>query len=219
MPCHAAVCQLLGHRATRRLRRTCAATSWLRPLGVWILLTALLLVGLAAPAARAQGVEVLDLKARRDDGAVSLDYQLRVNLPPAVEDAALRGVPIYFAAQASLWRPRWYWRDERVARVSREWRVSFQPLTSTWRVSQGGLGQSFPNLAEALAAITRSTGWRIAEAREVDPDGRHYVEFGWRLDTAQLPRPMQIGLGGIGGAGEWSLGVERDIKLGAEAPK
>jgi hypothetical protein len=106
-----------------------------------------------------------------------------------------------------------------VARASREWRLSFQPLTSTWRLSQGGLGQSFASLPEALAAMTRSSGWRIADAREVEADGRHYIEFSWRLDTTQLPRPMQIGLGGIGGASDWSLGVERSLKLTAETPK
>ena len=41
---------------------------------------------------------------------------------------------------------------ERIARERREWRLSYQPLTSSWRVSQGGLGQSFASQAEALAA-------------------------------------------------------------------
>jgi hypothetical protein len=211
MPSFAAVCQLLGHRAARRPRRSLAAGAWLALL--------LAVSVLAAAPASAQGVEVLDLKASRDEAAVSLDYQLRVTLPPAVEAAALRGVPIYFTAQVSLWRARWYWRDERAARAGREWRLSFQPLTSTWRVSQGGLGQSFTTLAEAISAMTRSSGWRIAEAREIDPDARYYIEFGWRLDTTQLPRPMQIGLTGIGGASEWSLGVERNVKLSADTPK
>lgn len=213
MPCLAAVCQLLGHRATRRPAWASLA---------WALLGALLLGGALA---QAQGVEVLELGARRDEAAVRLDYQLRVVLPPVVEDAALRGVPLYFTAQATLWKPRWYWRDERVARASREWRLSYQPLTSSWRVSQGGLGQSHASLAEALATMTRSAGWQVAEAREVEADSRHYLEFSWRLDTTQLPRPMQIGLGGIGGIGglggtsEWSLGVERTVRLGPEAPR
>jgi len=210
MPCLAAVCRTLGHRTARRPGL---------PLGAWVLWLLLGVLGLDAPAARAQGVEVLELRAGRDEAAVSLDYQLRVTLPPGVEAAALRGVPIYFTAQASLWRPRWYWRDDRVARATREWRLSYQPLTSTWRISQGGLGQSFPSLSEALATITRSAGWHIADGRDVDPDSRHYVEFSWQLDTSQLPRPMQIGLGGIGGASEWSLGVERSFRLSFDTAK
>ena len=204
MPSVAAVCQLLGRRAMRRLRPALVGAALLA--GFW----------LAAAPAHAQGVEVLDLKASRDETALSLDYQLRVTLPPSVEAAALRGVPIYFTAQASLWRPRWYWRDERVGRAVRAWRLSYQPLTSSWRISQGGLGQSFASLAEALSAMARSTGWRLADVRDVEADSRPYIEFSWRLDTSQLPRPMQIG---IGGASEWSLGVERTLQLGADSAK
>lgn len=210
MPCLVAVCQLLGHRATRR------PGAWLAVPVLWL---ALAVLSLAPPGAAAQGVDVVELHATRDESALNLDYQLRVSLPAGVEGAALRGVPIYFTAQASVWRSRWYWRDERIARATRQWRLSFQPLTSTWRVSQGGLGQSFGSLAEALSTITRSASWRIAEARDVDPDSRHYIEFDWQLDTTQLPRPMQIGLGGVGGASEWSLGVERTIKLNPESGK
>lgn len=219
MPCVAAVCQLPGHRQTRRPLRSHVTGPAARSFAAALVLGLMLLVGLVPAAAWAQGVEVLELKARLDETAVSVDYQLRVALPPAVEAAALRGVPIYFAAQASLWRPRWYWRDERIARATREWRLSYQPLTSAWRISQGGLGQSFTSLAEALAAITRSAGWRIADARELEPDGRDYVDFSWRLDTTQLPRPLQIGLSGIGGASEWSLGVERNIRVSSDAPR
>ena len=218
MPCIAAVCQLHGHRRSRCPRREGAPLNLPTALAAVFTLLCALLLGVVP--ARAQGVDVLDLKAYRDEAAVNLDYQLRVTLPAAVADAALRGVPIYFTAQATLWRTRWYWRDERVARATRAWRLSFQPLTTNWRVSQGGLGQGFATLAEALATMTRSTGWQIADAREVDPvDAKHYVEFSWRLDTTQLPRPMQIGLSGIGGTSEWSLDVERSVKLGTETAK
>ncbi len=209
MPCLAAVCQLLGHRALRCPRFA---------LGPWFLPAALCWLALAMPLlAWAQGVEVIELKASRDDDmSIGLDYHLRVTLPAPVEAAVLRGVPIYFTAQASLWRSRWYWRDERVARATRQWRLSYQPLTSAWRVSQGGLGQSFPSLGEALSTMTHSTGWRIVDGREIEPDGHHYVDFIWRLDTTQLPRPMQIGLGSIAGASEWSLSVERKVQLGSD---
>ncbi len=160
-------------------------------------------------------VEVVALAATRSADAVLLDYQLRVALPPPVEEAARRGVPLYFLATATLWKPRWYWRDDRIARVRREWRLSYQPLTSSWRVSQGGLGQSHATLAEAMAMFTRSSGWRIADAALAEADGQHYVEFEWVLDTSQLPRPLQIGVTGVGGGSGWALGAERTMKLEA----
>jgi hypothetical protein len=63
-------------------------------------------VGLV-PAQQTPAVEVLGLSAHRGADVIAVDYQLRVTLPPPVEDAARRGVPLYFAASATLWKPRW----------------------------------------------------------------------------------------------------------------
>lgn len=172
-----------------------------------------MLAGVGVPpagAARGDAAELLVLQVQRADGALLLEFDLRVNLPRAVEDALQRGVPIYFAAQATLWRNRWYWRDERVARVSRNWRVAYQPLTSSWRVGLGGLNQHYPTLSEAMAGVTRNTQWRIADLAQIDLDSRHTIEFSWRLDTSQLPSPMLIGLAG---GSEFALGVERTLRL------
>lgn len=190
----------------------------LRGLAVRVAAAALAaLLGVLAPRAWAQGVEVLALSATRGTEIVALDYQLRVTLPRAVEEAAQRGVPLYFSASATLWKPRWYWRDDRVARVRREWRLTYQPLTSSWRVSQGGLGQSHATLADAMAAMTRTSAWRVADAAAVDADAKPYVEFSWELDTSQLPRPLQIGLTGVGGGSDWNLGVDRTVRVDLRA--
>ncbi len=157
-----------------------------------------------------QAIELQTLRLQRSDGALSLDFSARIQLSRAVEEALLRGVPVYFTAQAQLLRNRWYWRDERVARVQRTWRLAFQPLTSTWRVGFGGLNQTQATLDEALASISRLSGWRIADLAQVDPDSRHYVEFSFRLDTSQLPGPMQFGLTT---QADWTLGVERTLRL------
>ena len=178
-------------------------------LPLWAVLWSLLLM----PPAHAQGVELATLQASKSDGALNLDFAARINLPRAVEDALQRGVPIYFVAEAQLFRNRWYWRDERVARVSRSWRVAFQPLTNAWRVSLGGLNQSFPSMAEALTAVSRSASWRLVELSQLDFDKSFYLEFSYRLDTSQLPGPMQFGLGGLGGPGDWAVGASRTLRV------
>ena len=164
----------------------------------------------ASPALRAQGVELATLQVNRAEGTLNLEFVARVSLPKAVEDALQRGVPLYFVAEARLLRNRWYWRDERVARIARSWRVAYQPLTNTWRVGLGGLHQTHPTLLEALTTASRSAGWKLADLAALDPDSRYYVEFSYRLDTSQLPGPMQFGLGG---QGDWSVGADRVLRV------
>jgi hypothetical protein len=159
-------------------------------------------------------VELATLQLQRAEGALNLEFGARVTLTKAVEEALQRGVPIYFVAEAQLLRNRWYWRDERVARLSRQWRVAYQPLTSTWRVSLGGLYQTFPTLGEALATASRSSAWKLAELAQLDPDKSYYLEFSYKLDTSQLPGPMQFGLGS---QGEWAVGVSRTVKVDLSA--
>ncbi|MDE2369634.1 MAG: DUF4390 domain-containing protein [Burkholderiales bacterium] len=161
----------------------------------------------------AQGVELASLHASRAEGALNLEFSARVSLPRTVEEALQRGVPLYFVADAELFRKRWYWRDERVARVTRSWRVAYQPLTGNWRVGLGGLNQTFATLGEALTSASRSASWKLADLSQLDLDKSYYIEFSYKLDTSQLPGPMQFGLNGLTGQGDWAVGVSRVFKV------
>ena len=87
----------------------------------------------------------------------------------------------------------------------------FQPLTSTYRVTfDGGLSQNYASRGEAFDAISRTARWKIAEGPQIEEGSRHYAEFSFRLDTSQLPRPMQIG---IGGQADWAMSVQRTQKI------
>ena len=169
------------------------------------LVLAFLLTGLGA---RGQGVELSSLQLARDDGALVLEFNARLKLSHALEDALRRGVPMYFVAEATLYRNRWFWRDERVARINRTWRLSYQPLTANWRLSLGGLSQSFASMGEAMAPLSRVTGWRVVELDRLDPAEHYYVDFSYQLDNSQLPQPMQIDIGS-----DWKLGVERVLRV------
>jgi hypothetical protein len=160
--------------------------------------------------ARAQGIDLSTFELTRADGALLLDFVARPTLGKTVEDALQRGVPVYFVAQATLYRSRWYWRDERVARVSRTWRLSYQPLTNSWRLGFGTLSQSYPSAEEALNMAARASRWKIADADQFEPGEHYYVEFSYRLDNNQLPRPMQLDLAA---QADWQLSVERKVKL------
>lgn len=153
-----------------------------------------LLLALTLVPARADGVELTQLSARRTEDGLDLSFGTRFELSRAAEDALHKGVPLYFVAEATVLRGRWYWRDARVARVERVWRLEWYALLRQYRVSTGGLHQSFATLVEALDVVRGQSAWRIAEPREIEDDGSYYLEFSYRLDVSQLPRPMQIGL-------------------------
>ena len=146
----------------------------------------------------------------RDEDGVYLSFIVNFELAKGPEDALARAVPLFFVAEAEVFRDRWYWRDRRIAHPTRVWKIVYQPLTSSYRVTTvGGLGQTYPTREEALLAISRATRWKIAEANQLD-DGHHYVEFNYRLDVTLLPRPMQIG---VGGQNDWQLLVKRTQRI------
>jgi hypothetical protein len=185
-----------------------------------------LLLALAAGGvhAQARAPEITQLQVERRADGVFLSAQVRLELPTAVEDALNKGVALFFVAEAELLRERWYWYDAKVTTAAKYMRLAYQPLTRRWRlnvspepISPIGLGmsfgQNFDSLDEALRAVERISGWKIADASAVDPADRHVVEFRFRLDMTQLPRPFQIG---IVGQSDWNLSAARRVRLSAE---
>jgi hypothetical protein len=169
------------------------------------------LIALMPGAARAEGVELAQLATHRVDDGLELSYSTRFELSRAAEDALHKGVPLYFVAEATVLRSRWYWRDARVAQTERSWRLAWQPLTRQYRVSTGGLHQSFATLDEAMTALRGQSGWRVAEPKDIEDGGSYYLEFSYRLDVSQLPRPMQIGL-----QAGFALSVDQKRQFGAD---
>lgn len=168
--------------------------------------------------------EVAQLRLEGSHDSVLLSASLKLDLPTAVEEALLKGVAVFFVAEAEVYRERWYWADKKVAGVERHMRLVFHPLTRRWRlavspsvIANNGLGvilnQSFDSLEEAMAAVRRISGWRIAELSDIDPGARHRVEFRFRLDVSQLPRPLQIG---ALGQSDWALSTAASQRLALE---
>ena len=182
---------------------------WRSPLSAW--LAAFLLLGAASCwALLAQAPALSRFELTRSEDGLLLDVAVRFDLSHTVEEALHKGVPLYFVADASLYHDRRYWRDRRVASASRTWRLSYQPLTRSYRVSFGGLSQSFDNLNDAVTTVSRIGRWRLAEPAQISDNEPLYVEFSYKLDTGMLPRAMQIG---IGGQPDWNLLIEKTQRV------
>jgi hypothetical protein len=208
------------HRAARRPDRARTATWGLqRASWSWVCALLLAVAGWGDASAQINLAEVTQLMAERTEEGVLLSATVRFDLPQVVDDALAKGIPMFFLAEAAIYRDRWYWYDKRVAFASRHMRLSFQPLTRRWRLQLASapighsgmvLGQMFDTRDEALAAVQRISGWRIADASAVDPDSTHNVDFRFRLDISQLPRPFQIG---AVGQADWIILAVRNQRL------
>ena len=182
--------------------------------------------GMAAPADDA-AAESAELRLDRTSDGLFLSTHLQFVLPDLAEDALYKGIPMFFVAEAQVFRHRWYWTDKQVAQATRYLRLSYQPLTRRWRLntstapfSNSGLGvvlgQNFDDYNDALSAIQRIARWRIADAAAVETNAVHTVDLRFRLDMSQLPRPFQIGAVGQSG---WNVLVSRSQRLMPEPAK
>ncbi len=184
---------------------------------------------IAAPHARAaaQTPEISQLTLERQSDGVYLSANIDFNLPPVVEDALLKGIPMIFVAEVEIKRTRWYWYDRKVSSTARHMRLAYQPLTRRWRLNVAPeamgangnsslsltLNQTFDTLAEVLGTIKRISNWKVAELADIDQDSRNMVEFRFYLDQSQLPRPFQIGLVG---QSDWVITVVKTQQLTVE---
>lgn len=197
--------------------------SWL----AWLL--AFVLCGMASAGAHAAAVlpSAPEVKLERHDDGLWLTASLAFELPDVVEDALLKGIPIYFVAEADVLRERWYWTNRKLSTAQRNLRLAYHPLTRRWRLNvtegdvsafaQGlALNQSFDSLEAAMAAVRRVSRWRIAELVDFEPGVKHIVAFRFQLDVSQLPRPLQIG---TLGQSDWQISLSSVQTVNPEAGK
>jgi hypothetical protein len=164
-----------------------------------LLCAAFLAVGallcLPAPAGASDRIEVrsAELRPAADGDGIDLDATFDFDLPWALEDAISHGVPLYFVVDFELYRSRWYWFDERRVTATLTYRLSYSPLTREYRLARGTLALPFATLGEALATLRRVSSWTVIERGALSPGPSYWAQVRMRLDTAQLPRPFQIG--------------------------
>ena len=171
--------------------------------------------------------EVTQLRFEKTLEGLFVSAAVKFELPGAVEDALLKGIPMVFVAEIDIFRDRWYWYDKKLISAERHMRLAYHPLTRRWRVNVASgqinpnslglaLNQSYESLNDALAVIRRLSNWKIAESSDLELDPKNSVQFRFRLDISQLPRPFQIG---ALGQTDWDLSVSVDQRFVFEPAK
>jgi hypothetical protein len=175
----------------------------------WLLTPLLsLFLALTPLLAWAAEIEVVDPQIAYGDEGYALSADFRFELRPRLEEAVARGVVLTFLVEFEMTRERWYWFDKTVAARSATFNLSYHALTRQYRLSAGGLHQSFATLGEALAVLSRLRNWPIAERDEaaaLRPGATYQAALRMRLDVSQLPRPFQIS---ALGNRDWNLAAD-----------
>ena len=148
-------------------------------------------VALAAPA-RADGIEVRNAALISAEDGYVLEAEFGVSLTHTLEEALNHGVPLYFALEFELTRPRWYWLNEKLSSTRQLYRLSYNALTRQYRVGVRTLYQNFASLPEALGFMSRVRVHDIAETGALRMGNNYTAALRLRLDSAQLPRPFQV---------------------------
>lgn len=145
--------------------------------------------------AAAETIAVKSAVVRLQDDAYVMDAEFDFSLTAPLEEALVRGTPLYFVLETEITRTRSYWFDERVNSPQFVRRLFFTALTNSYRVDTGrsvGTPNSYPTLDEALRQIRLVRGRTLLERRELKGGERYEVSLRLKLDTTQLPKPLQV---------------------------
>jgi Domain of unknown function (DUF4390) len=156
----------------------------------------------------AETIAVKSAVVRQTDEALVVDAEFDFNLTAPLETALLRGTPLYFVFESEVTRQRSFWFDDSVATQPSVRRITYVPLTSSYRVDAGGTvggGASYATLDEALRQIRSIRGRVLVDRRELRSGSRYDVSLRLRLDVTQLPKPLQVN---TLVSREWSLASE-----------
>jgi hypothetical protein len=165
-------------------------TRLLRSVSLTLLLT--LVMAFGAAGARAGSIEPVESLLIPGEDGYALSAEFTIDLGQRLEEVVSHGVPLNFSLEFTLVRKRWYWFDEQVASRTIDYRLTYNALTQQYRLSVGGLHNSFGTLAEALRVLGRVGGLVVVDNAAVKSSETYTASLRLSLDRSQLPKPFQL---------------------------
>ena len=109
-------------------------------------------------------------------------------------DALENGVELTIRIRFELMRARRLWFDREVAVLNQDYRISYQPLSERYVVTNVNSGEqmSFATLFSALDNIGRIVDLPIIDAALLDRDARYEISMKAVLDQNTLPGPLRV---------------------------
>jgi hypothetical protein len=146
----------------------------------------------AAVTARADDIEVADVRLVPTEDGLVLAADFAFDLNARLAEAVTNGIPLYFLVEFELTRPRWYWFDEKTAVKRLQLRLSYHALSRHYRLSTGVLQQNYATLEEALNVLRRVRNWQVVDRTVTLADANYEAAVRMRVDGTLLPKPFQV---------------------------
>jgi hypothetical protein len=163
---------------------------------------ALLCLCFCTSVANAEGITVTKAESHLVEDGYEIVADFKITLPPTVAEALIRGVALNFVTEQTVTRSRWYWFDSAIIQNEQQTKLSYNALTQQYRISRGILFQSFSNLESALQVLGHQTSQPVSisklsggggyVARLLKSETKFTAFAQMRLDTSQLPKPLQV---------------------------
>ncbi len=170
----------------------CASPDRLLRLAAGLLVAVLALSALSAWAADKPAVRNAELLATPQGYELEAEVDLPLN--STLAEALLKGINLHFLAELEITRPRpWYWFDDDIVDATRKMRIYYHLLLRRYVVETGYLTRTAGTLDEALALLGTVHGWQVLERGALKNNRRYEARPRVRLDSSQLPKPLQIG--------------------------
>jgi len=144
---------------------------------------------------RAELINVKSAVIRLSDDGYVVDAEFDFALTSPLEAALVRGTPLYFILESDVTRSRAFWFDERISTTPSVRRITYAPLTRSYRVDGGGAvsgGATFSSLDEAIRQIRIVRNRPFVDRGAIQSGQRYEVSLRLRLDSSQLPKPLQV---------------------------
>lgn len=150
---------------------------------------------LSTARAGTEGIHIRSAEFVAVESGYLLDAHYDINLTSALEEALIRGVTLPFTTEFELVYERWWtlslW-NKTIAERRQQHKLSYNALTRQYRLASGALHQSFDTVAAALAVLGRVRMSPAIRSENLDRDQVYTAALRLRLDTAQLPKPLQV---------------------------
>lgn len=122
----------------------------------------------------------------------SLAAEFNIQLGHKLREAVDRGLPLQFAVDFELTRPRWYWVDEQVVNTTYPYNLSYNALTRTYRLITPSSTYNAPTLEDVMQHMVKIKDWSVIPRDRIAFGEPYVAHVRFRLLLTELPKPFQI---------------------------